>query len=313
MNDSLTIKILPLPELRSLESIEVQPRIVPDQVKVRPVVKIVQEIPEDRTFNPYSLDDFSFEELITGKEIPPFKIVSEVRPEEIYGRQSILHGSLQMENIPQEESSQTGIIALTTILIVLVFLIHSKKNIFELIKASINYKLARKQFEENIGVLDTFRKYFFILSIISFSIFTSLVFAKQLYVYDLSVLHFLIVFLFISGLLLIQGNVLKICGTVTLTQTMISEISFHRQLISGLGGMLFVPLTLGFLLYLEDEKILIAGLSIYLLLFISFHIRTFLIFSRARISIFFWFLYLCTFEIGPFLPLYIVYQSYAFG
>jgi hypothetical protein len=120
-----------------------------------------------------------------------------------------------------------------------------------------------------------------------------------------------LIYMILAGVWILQVIASKVCAVITFTEDLINEISFNKQLVSGVAGIILFPVVVIMLLYDNpsiNEAMLKTGailLSVFVILMI---IRTFAIFFVARISTFQFFLYLCIFEISPYLALCIVFQ-----
>jgi hypothetical protein len=89
-------------------------------------------------------------------------------------------------------------------------------------------------------------------------------------------------------------------------------VSLNRKLYIGILGIMIMPFTVLALLYAETgiEKNALAISEILAGILILFMlVRLSKVFSEAGVSYFFRFLYLCAFEISPYLALFIVFES----
>lgn len=98
-----------------------------------------------------------------------------------------------------------------------------------------------------------------------------------------------------------QNISLKIAGWLSANEKLTSHLKSLRRLIIGLSLLLLSPVMMFF--SLADEAaaqavlwVLAAGASV---LFIFLLFRTYMLFMQQKISILYWFLYLCTVEIFP--------------
>ena len=105
---------------------------------------------------------------------------------------------------------------------------------------------------------------------------------------------------------LVKTVLMWIIGVVSEASEALMMLHYSGQLCVIAVGILSLPISI-ILLFAEENLIramnvitaIICGLAIILYL-----IRSFQIFYRAKFSLFFWILYLCTFEAAPFLVLY---------
>lgn len=98
-----------------------------------------------------------------------------------------------------------------------------------------------------------------------------------------------------------QTLVLRIAGTLTLSQKFIADIRYLRKIIFSVLSLLLIPFLL--MSAMADRKdaltisiLLLAGLAIVIIFLIA---RTYELFVEEKISKLYWFLYLCAVEIFP--------------
>jgi hypothetical protein len=169
----------------------------------------------------------------------------------------------------------------------------------------MQFHVAQKQFEENSLLLLSTRRLLLLFSQVSISFFLFLTIryydafpehltAAQVYIVILSVL---LVFY------IVKTSLLRMLGFLTETETTMRMLGYYGQLYAISGGLLLFPITrLFFNTYSSFCGLLVvAGLSCALLIILLYLVRSFRIFISHRLSVFFWILYLCTFEIAPFL------------
>lgn len=94
---------------------------------------------------------------------------------------------------------------------------------------------------------------------------------------------------------------LNIAGWLTMSTRFTSDIKHLRKLIAGVSSLLLAPVMM--LYALADEKaagvILIVLVSETAVFFIFLLFRTYMLFMQQKVSILYWFLYLCAVEILP--------------
>lgn len=182
------------------------------------------------------------------------------------------------------------------------------RRFFQLILPSLlHFHIAQKSFEENSLLAVQLRRLMLLFSCAAMSI--SLYFqivrlqvdtpVTGLYLYLALLAGFLVLcFLKIIGL--------RILGFFTDTVRPLRLLAYYWQLYLIVGGFFLLP---GIVLFFNDWLILfkyliIFELSVFVILVLLYFFRSLQIFMAAGISIFFWILYLCTFEIVPLLIIY---------
>jgi hypothetical protein len=169
----------------------------------------------------------------------------------------------------------------------------------------IHFHIAQKQFGENSILITNIRRMLLLFTQASLSFFLFLVIRHRGIAFlDFTPLQtYLVLLLSILVFYILKTILLRILGFFTETGTAMRMIGYYGQLYAISGAIILFPLTM--LLFNIDEpayKPLIAiGLVCILLLALLYTVRCFQIFISFRLSVFFWILYLCTFECAPFL------------
>ena len=169
----------------------------------------------------------------------------------------------------------------------------------------IHFHVAQKQFEENSVLLANIRRVLLIFSQICLSFFLFLiiryygVFPDHLTAAQVYVLILLSLFVFY----LLKTLLLRVLGFLAETETAMCMIGYYGQLYAISGGIMLFPFTILFFnTYSPFCKLLIfIGLACSLVIVLLYLVRSFQIFISYKLSVFFWILYLCTFEFAPFL------------
>lgn len=253
---------------------------------------------------------------ITDHNITPLKQLRQVAPFEIYGRESIsphawsenvlVYKSADYENY----SSRKGVAVISLFFVFVLLLVFSGRHLPDMFRAGYTYRLSGKRYSENYksdarsGMYFTF----FCGLILPFFLFTYLC-SCGLFDYDYRYLA--LTYPALIGVWLLQSAATRICSAVARAELLVGEINFNKHLMAGIAGIALFPVVVTLLLYDDQElreTILNVGVAILILMIICTVIRMFVIFSSARVSAFRFFLYLCAFEISPYLALYIVFK-----
>ncbi|MDR3180963.1 MAG: DUF4271 domain-containing protein [Prevotellaceae bacterium] len=169
----------------------------------------------------------------------------------------------------------------------------------------IHFHVAQKQFEENSVLIANIRRFLLIFSQVCLSFFLFL----AIRYYDAFPAHLttaqVYVFILLSFFVfyILKTFLLRILGFLTETETAMRMMGYYGQLYAIAGGIMLFPLTLLFFnTYSPFCKLLIVtGLICALVMALLYLVRSFQIFISYKLSVFFWILYLCTFEFAPFL------------
>jgi hypothetical protein len=181
-----------------------------------------------------------------------------------------------------------------------------KGRISDIRKMFTDYRFTKKQYEETSRISAINTSYILFFTIIVASVLFSLINNYQ--EYKLMIVPFLA----LSGVFIIQSASLKLVATICKSENIIGEIQLNRKLYHGILGITILPTTIIALLYsdtdLEQTIYLISEILIGILM-LSMTIRILKVFSEAKVSYFLRFLYLCTFEISPYLALFVVFEN----
>jgi hypothetical protein len=228
----------------------------------------------------------------------------------IYGGDSQLHTSTtgNVDELRVVHINVEGWIGLG--LLVLFFLSsHYIRRFFRVSALGLLYfHVAQKQFKENSLLIAYVRRILLIFSMTSISFFILLIVRYHVFLPNhLTAGQFYLVIL--AGLLvfyILKSILLRIIGLLAQAELPMRLMAYYGQLYVIAGGIFLFPIIILFF----NESIMwcniliIIGISISGLLVLFYLIRTLQIFVSSRISLFFWILYLCTFEIAPFLFIY---------
>jgi hypothetical protein len=173
-------------------------------------------------------------------------------------------------------------------------------------KMFINYRFTKKQYEETSRITTVNTMYIILFTIIVVSIQFSLWNDYQEYTMAA------VPFFALSGIFAVQSVSLKLLALVCRSENIIGEIRLNRNLYLSVSGIVIFPFTVLALLY-EGTEIKTAALTVSEILpgilMLLMMIRLSKVFSDAKISYLFHFLYLCVFEISPYLALFIVFEN----
>jgi hypothetical protein len=169
----------------------------------------------------------------------------------------------------------------------------------------ILFRVAQKQFEENSVLITNIRHLLLIFSQVSLSFFLFLVIRHYDVIphYLTPAQVYLFILLLLFGFYAFKTFLLRVLGFFTETGTAMRMIGYYGQLYVIVGGIMLFPLTI--LLFNTSSSfckpLIIIGLVCSLIAILLYVVRCFQIFISYRLSVFFWILYLCTFECAPFL------------
>ncbi|MDR0737897.1 MAG: DUF4271 domain-containing protein [Prevotellaceae bacterium] len=169
----------------------------------------------------------------------------------------------------------------------------------------IHFHVAQKQFEENSVVIANIRRMLLIFSQICISFFLFL----TIRYYDVFPNHltaaqvYILILLSFFALYILKTLLLRVLGFLTETETAMRMMGYYGQLYAISGGLILFPLTILFFNTYSSlcKPLVLIGLVCSLVVILLYLIRSFQIFISYKLSVFFWILYLCTFEFAPFL------------
>jgi hypothetical protein len=229
---------------------------------------------------------------------------------EIFGEKSAVYNSIS--EIPEtkvinhsEHFVKSGVAAgLCIYLLVILFVL--KGRISTVSKMFTDYRFAKKQHEATSRISTISTTYIVLFTILVVSVQFSLIINYQEYK------MVAVPFLALSGIVILQSAALKLVGMICKSENILGEIALNRRLYLSILGIMILPFTILALLYagtqVEEISFIISQILASLLI-LSMMIRLLHVFSEAKVSYFFRFLYLCTFELSPYLALFIVFEN----
>jgi hypothetical protein len=169
----------------------------------------------------------------------------------------------------------------------------------------MRFHVAQKQFEENSMLILNTRRLLLLLSLVCISFFLFLIIRH----YDAFPDHLTVAQVYaviLSTLLvfyIVKTFLLRVLGFLTETEPTMRMVGYYGQLYAISGGLLLFPITMLFFNTYSSfcNSLIVIGLVCSLVIILLYLIRSFQIFISHGLSVFFWILYLCTFEIAPFL------------
>jgi hypothetical protein len=169
----------------------------------------------------------------------------------------------------------------------------------------IHFHVAQKQFVENSVLILNIRRLLLLFTQVCISFFLFLVIRY----YDAFPDHltaaqvYILLLLSLLVFYVIKTFLLRVLGFLTETETAMRMMGYYGQLYAISGGLVLFPITMLFFNTSSSfcKPLIIIGLACFLVIALLYVVRSFQIFMSHRLSVFFWILYLCTFEIAPFL------------
>ena len=229
---------------------------------------------------------------------------------EIYGRFSTVLAPVKNENrlshlvnIPTWEGWATfGIL-----LIFFLFFRYIITFFQDGLRSLLSLRLLQKRYKENAIMMRNTRQVLLIFSAMVFAFWVFPLLSPLLpnLPYGKEILYTATLFAILAFLFL-RLVLLRLIGVVSASSDVFSVLNYSRQLYIIAAGILLFPLSVIFLLNSDDIQtgINITAGAVCSLAVVLYIVRSFQIFYSAKFSIFFWILYLCTFEIAPLLVLY---------
>ncbi|MDR2286898.1 MAG: DUF4271 domain-containing protein [Prevotellaceae bacterium] len=228
----------------------------------------------------------------------------------IFGDKSIVYNSVSempaSKTIDHSEHIvKSGVAAGLSVYFLMIFIV-LKSRIPSISKMLTDYRFTRKQYEATSRIRTINTTYTVLFTIIVASIQFSLMVNYQEYKMMATP------FLALSGIFIIQPVALRLVALICKSENIFGEIHLNRKFYLSILGMAILPLTIVALLYsgtrIEEIALVISKiLAAILILFMT--IRIMRVFAKANVSYFFRFLYLCTFEISPYLVLFIIFEN----
>lgn len=235
-------------------------------------------------------------------------------PEAVFGDYSVLSAPAKnpvepvLRNVPS--GLFEGFLSLGVIFLFLLLFRYVRNFFSTLMSGLFNFHAAEKQFHENsLSVVITSRV-LLVFSFISIGFFIWLAVLRNGWITITAGsqwMYFWIIIGVLAVLFVVKAFLLRIVEFVSKGEPVMQLIIFFNRLHCIACGFLLFPVVLlmvttGAGTFLHS--LIIAGCSVLFFLMALYIFRVIRIFLAARISIFFLILYLCTFEIAPFLLLY---------
>lgn len=160
--------------------------------------------------------------------------------------------------------------------------------------------------------IDGFDAFLFAASVISISVFSYLVFNTFIGNVAFEIIFFLKLLLAVATFILIKVLLERLIGSLFEIDKLMDTYLFQKTTYKNFTGILLIPVNIVFIYSTAPTKIaiyIVFGV-IFLINFIGF-ITSFRNFQKLLISNFFYFiLYLCALEIGPYIILYHLIKNY---
>jgi hypothetical protein len=188
----------------------------------------------------------------------------------------------------------------------LLLLFFALRRLLVIQKMVTDYRFAKKQYEETSWITTS--------NIVPVILFTIVVVSVQYSLWsDYQEFAMIIIpILLLSGIFMIQSASLKLLGLVCRSENVTGEVRLNRSMYMSIVGIIISPLVILALLYegtVVKMVALIASEVLLGILVLLMLIRLSKVFSEAKISYLFRFLYLCVFEISPYLAAFIVFEN----
>jgi hypothetical protein len=203
------------------------------------------------------------------------------------------------------ELIENGIVTFFLLVYLLAVLFTLRRHKSDLYKMFLDYRFARKHYEDSSDTSVVHPFYVVLFAIINVASLLALQFEQP----DYRTAALLSAAL--SGVMLIQAGVMKVSGMLCQSDNIFNELEYNRKHYLSITGIIICPVTMLALLYDNQTKIIaleaakILGGVVMILMFV----RLMKIFAETGVSYFFRFLYLCGLEISPYIVLYIVFKS----
>jgi hypothetical protein len=169
----------------------------------------------------------------------------------------------------------------------------------------VHFHAAQKQFEENSALITNMRRALLLFSqmCIAFFLFLLIRYCGAFPGYLTTAQVYILIVSALFILYILKAALLRVLGFLTETETAMRMMGYYGQLYTIAGGIILFPLTALFFNTHSSlcKPFVIIGLICALAVVLLYLVRSFQIFVSYKLSVFFWILYLCTFEIAPFL------------
>jgi hypothetical protein len=226
----------------------------------------------------------------------------------IFGEKSLVFHRIsditESKTINQSDSFiQNGLAVGLSIYIMLIFF-SLKGRMSSISKMFVDYRFTKKQYEETSRITAINTTSIVALAIIVLSIQFSLL--NNYSIYKMAIVSSLI----LSGILILQSAAVKLLALVCHSKHIIGEINLNRNLYLSILGIIILPPTVLALVYegteVETAALIVSKILLGIII-LTMIIRLSKVLSGADVSYLFRFLYLCIFEISPYLALFIVF------
>jgi hypothetical protein len=228
----------------------------------------------------------------------------------IFGKKSVVYNRVseisEAKIIDNSEYLVKDEIAVSLCIYFFLILYILKDRIQAIGKMFVDYRFAKKQYKETNWTNTLNTSYTIMFTLIIASIQFSLIGNYQDYEFAM------VIFMTLLGVFILQSASLKLVALICKTEDMFDEVHLNRKLYYSVSGIIVLPFTITALLYpgTEIERITFEiSKIIACILYLSMIVRILRVFTDAKVSCFFRFLYLCTFEISPYLALFIVFKD----
>jgi hypothetical protein len=259
--------------------------------------------------------------MITTPAIPPtdslatgYFIVADTTPAAVYGNHSVLAAPAKKPVEPLWKNTPSGLfegfLSLGVILLFLLLFRYVRNFFSTLISGLFNFHAAEKQFNENSLSIAITSRTLLVFSFISIGFFIWLAAFRTglLTIAAASQWQYLwIITGILAVLFIVKTFLLRIVEFVSKNAPLMQLVVFFSRLHHIACGFLLFPIVLLIVTTSSGvffHSLVILGSGVLLFFLTLYILRIVRIFLMARISIFFLILYLCTFEIAPFLLLY---------
>jgi hypothetical protein len=169
----------------------------------------------------------------------------------------------------------------------------------------IHFHVAQKQFEENSLLIVNIRRILTLFSqvCVSFFLFLIIRYYDRFPDHLTSVQVYILILSSLWVFYILKTFLLRILGFLTGADAAMRMMGYYGQLYFISSGIILFPIAILFFNTYSSfcKTLIVVGLISLLLIVLLYIVRSFQIFISHKLSGFFWILYLCTFEIAPFL------------
>jgi hypothetical protein len=234
-------------------------------------------------------------------------------PETVFGNYSVLSAPAKKPVEPASRNVPSGLfeglLSLGVIFLFLLLLRYVRNFFSTLVNGLFNFQTAEKQFHENSLTVVITSRILLTFSFVPIGFFTWVAAFRTgwITVTGSQWKYFWIIVGVLAVLFVVKTLLLRIVEFVSKNAPVMQLIIFFNRLHCIACGFLLFPVVLLMVATVTETFfycLIIIGCSVLFFLITLYIFRVIRIFLAARISIFFLILYLCTFEIAPFLLLY---------